>query len=91
MRLSTAALALPFLAATTSAFSTQRSFAVTKGSSVASNKNVVLRDTAADLGLPCEDECALQSFPKMPPSVHPGVVTGEAMLDLLNHAKENGE
>jgi len=45
---------------------------------------------ADDLELPCEDECALQSFPKLPPSVHPGVVTGQAMMDLLNHAKENG-
>mmetsp|Transcript_14177 Transcript_14177/g.21771 ORF Transcript_14177/g.21771 Transcript_14177/m.21771 type:complete len:452 (-) Transcript_14177:144-1499(-) len=90
MKLSAAALALPFLAATTSAFSTQRTFAVSKGSSAVNNKNVVLKDTAADLGLPCEDECALQSFPNLPPSVHPGVVTGEAMIDLLNHAKENG-
>merc|ERR1719223_263856 len=90
MKLSAAAIALPFLAATTSAFSTQRTFAVSKGSSAVNNKNVVLKDTAADLGIPCEDECALQSFPNLPPSVHPGVVTGEAMFDLLNHAKENG-
>ena len=30
------------------------------------------------------------SFPNLPASVHPGVVTGQAMLDLINHAKENG-
>jgi hypothetical protein len=46
---------------------------------------------AEDLGLPCEDECALESFPNLPPSVHPGVLSGQAMMDLLNHAKENGE
>ena len=44
-----------------------------------------------ELDIPCEDECALESFPNMPPSVHPGVVTGQAMVDLLDHAKENGE
>lgn len=46
---------------------------------------------ADELDIPCEDECALDSYPDMPPSVHPGVVTGQAMLDLLDHAKENGE
>ena len=46
---------------------------------------------AEELGTPCEDECALESFPNLPPSVHPGVVTGQAMIDLLDHAKENGE
>jgi len=30
------------------------------------------------------------TFPKMPESVHPGVVSGQALVDLLNHAKENG-
>jgi fructose-bisphosphate aldolase class II len=43
-----------------------------------------------DVGIPCEDECALESFPNLPPSVHPGVLSGQAMMDLLNHAKENG-
>lgn len=46
---------------------------------------------ADELSLPCEDECALKSFPNLPESVHPGVVTGQAMVDLLNHAKENGK
>lgn len=44
-----------------------------------------------ELGTPCEEECALDSFPNLPPSVHPGVVTGQAMIDLLDHAKTNGE
>ena len=29
-------------------------------------------------------------YPNLPSSVHAGVVTGQALLDLLNHAKENG-
>jgi len=45
---------------------------------------------AEDVGIPCEGECALPTFPKMPPSVHPGVVTGQALVDLLDHAKANG-
>jgi fructose-bisphosphate aldolase class II len=44
---------------------------------------------SADIGNPCEEECALDSFPNMPMSVMPGVVTGQALVDLLNHAKEN--
>lgn len=47
--------------------------------------------SSAELGLPCEDECAIVSFPNLPPSVHPGVLSGQAQIDLLNHAKENGE
>ena len=46
---------------------------------------------AEELAIPCEEECALESFPNLPSSVHPGVVTGQAMVDLLNHAKENGK
>jgi hypothetical protein len=45
---------------------------------------------SSDVGIPCEDECALESFPNLPESVHPGVLSGQAMMDLLNHAKENG-
>ena len=45
---------------------------------------------AEEWGIPCEDECGLPSYPKMPASVHPGVVTGQALTDLINHAKENG-
>ena len=44
-----------------------------------------------ELDLPCEDECAIKSFPNLPESVHPGVLSGQAMMDLLDHAKENGE
>ena len=50
-----------------------------------------LKGMAEEVGIPCEDECALSKFPNLPESVHPGVVSGQAMMDLLNHAKENGE
>lgn len=46
--------------------------------------------TSTELGIPCEDECALPSYPNMPASVHPGVVTGQALTDLLQHAQDNG-
>jgi hypothetical protein len=45
---------------------------------------------AGELGLPCEDECALVSYPKLPSSVHPGVLSGRALMDLLNDAREKG-
>ena len=43
-----------------------------------------------ELSIPCDDECAMTSYKNLPASVHPGVVTGQAMMDLLNHARENG-
>jgi fructose-bisphosphate aldolase class II len=46
---------------------------------------------AGELDLPCEDACALESYPTMPPSVHPGVVTGQALVDLLEDAKTRGK
>ena len=58
----------------------------------AQNARTTLREKmSSELGTPCEEECAMDSFPNMPESVHPGVVTGQAQVDLLNHAKENGE
>jgi fructose-bisphosphate aldolase class II len=50
-----------------------------------------LNGMAEDVGIPCEGECALESFPNLPASVHPGVLSGQAMMDLLDHAKKNGE
>lgn len=46
-------------------------------------KVVELGKTSDELGIPCGDECSLPSYPKLPPSVHPGVVTGQALRDLL--------
>jgi len=76
------AVTAAFLASSAYGFSTQGAFGVRKSSS--------LKGVAEELDLPCEDECAITSFPNMPESVHPGVLTGQAQLDLLNHAKENG-
>jgi hypothetical protein len=52
--------------------------------------NIQKGGSSAELGLPCVDECALESFPNLPPSIHPGVLSGQAQIDLLMHAKENG-
>jgi fructose-bisphosphate aldolase class II len=43
-----------------------------------------------ELGVPCEEDCAIEKYPNLPESIHPGVLSGQAMMDLLNHAKENG-
>jgi fructose-bisphosphate aldolase, class II len=43
-----------------------------------------------DVGIPCEEDCAIDKYPNLPESIHPGVLSGKAMMDLLNHAKENG-
>jgi fructose-bisphosphate aldolase class II len=42
-----------------------------------------------ELNIPCEDECALESYPNMPDSVHPGVLSGQSLVDLIEHAREN--
>ena len=60
------------------------------GTSTPLSMNQQKGGASAELGLPCVDECALESFPNLPPSVHPGVLSGQAQIDLLNHAKENG-
>jgi len=45
---------------------------------------------AEDMGIPCEGECAIGEYPKMPASVHPGVLTGQSVVDLLETAKAEG-
>ncbi len=45
---------------------------------------------SSDVGIPCEDECAIEKYPNLPESIHPGVLSGQAMMDLLDHAKEHG-
>ena len=63
----------------------------TTGRLTSLNMNQASGGMSSDVGIPCEEECALESFPNLPPSVHPGVLSGDAMMDLLNHAKENGK
>jgi fructose-bisphosphate aldolase class II len=53
--------------------------------------NTPLKKVSEEFGIPCEDECALESYPNLPESVHPGVLSGQAMMDLLEHAKANGK
>ena len=67
-------------------------FAPTIGVGVDRTTPDILKGSMSDeIGIPCEDECALESFPGLPESVHPGVLSGQAMMDLLQHAKENGK
>ena len=51
---------------------------------------VRMGSTSEEMGIPCVGECAMGSYPKLPESVHPGVVTGKALDDLLNDAKVKG-
>lgn len=73
----------------TNAFvSPTKNVAGTFGVSKAPSKTEVAMGTMADeLGLPCTD---IPAFPKLPASVHPGVLSGQAMMDLLADAKEKG-
>merc|ERR1719387_101824 len=46
--------------------------------------------TSDEMGIPCIGDCALNAYPNLPESVHPGVVTGQALTDLLDDAKAKG-
>jgi len=78
------ALALLFVSCGVNGFVAPNSFVRTNGVSTK------LGGISEELDTPCEDDCAIRSYPNLPESVHPGVVTGQAMIDLLDHAKENG-
>mmetsp|Transcript_16435 Transcript_16435/g.22877 ORF Transcript_16435/g.22877 Transcript_16435/m.22877 type:complete len:436 (+) Transcript_16435:673-1980(+) len=54
------------------------------------NARLSMNKIADELDIPCGNDCELTSYPNMPSSVHPGVNTGQSMMDLLDHAKENG-
>jgi fructose-bisphosphate aldolase class II len=43
-----------------------------------------------EFGIPCGDDCATAKYPNMPESVHPGVLSGKSMIDLLDDAKKKG-
>jgi fructose-bisphosphate aldolase class II len=45
---------------------------------------------ATSLKMSTEAETETKAFAKLPASIKPGVVTGKALVDLLNHAKETG-
>lgn len=85
---------LLLLASTTEAFlrpATIRASATPLFQSTEAAQAAKAGGVSGELGTPCEDECAMMSYPNLPPSVHPGVLSGQAMMDLLNHAKENGK
>ena len=71
------------------AASTAEAFAPTTSSRVSSI--TAKGGMSDDIGIPCEEECAIEKYPNLPESVHPGVLSGQAMMDLLDHAKENGK
>lgn len=82
----------PNTSRTTNAFLTPSMLGVSSSATATIQSNdaaaAALKGTMADeLGLPCG---TAQSFPNLPSSIHPGVVSGQAMMDLLNHAKDNG-
>jgi len=75
-----------FVAPSQGVTSSNGKFGITKP--VATTKGQLEMGTMADeLDMPCTD---VRSFPNLPPSVHPGVVSGQAMMDLLADAKEKG-
>merc|ERR1719453_2912937 len=54
------------------------------------SQTITMGTTSDEMGIPCVGECDLPKYPNMPSSVHPGVVTGQALVDLLDDAKEKG-
>lgn len=66
--------------------------AFTRSSDVAAKAAATsaLKSMSDELDIPCDDDCALDNYPSLPESVHPGVLSGQAMVDLLDHAKANG-
>jgi fructose-bisphosphate aldolase, class II len=66
-------------------------FVATSPLHATSSTSLLKGQASTELGLPCEDDCAIAKYPNLPASVHPGVLSGQAQLDLLRHAKENGE
>lgn len=90
MKLSLAIAAVFVARSTANAFITPATNMPVAFQSRESTAQDMSKGIADELGTPCEDECAMDHYPNLPKSVHPGVVTGQAMIDLLNHAKENG-
>ncbi len=60
------------------------------GPSPSSSSTALRGGMSGDVGIPCEAECAIEKYPNLPESIHPGVLSGQAMMDLLRHAKDNG-
>merc|ERR1719276_242474 len=56
---------------------------------VESTLNMAPLSVSEEFGVP-KSPSVPSIYPKMPDSIHPGVVTGKALVDLLDHAKEHG-
>jgi hypothetical protein len=70
---------------------TQTPVAFTRSSDVSIRAaSGALKGMSDELDIPCDDECAVGGYADLPPSVKPGVLSGQAMVDLLQHAKANG-
>jgi len=70
---------------------TQAPVAFTRNSDVSVKAASALKMSMSDeLDIPCEDECAVGGYADLPASVKPGVLSGQAQVDLLEHAKANG-
>lgn len=69
------------------AFAPTVSFAHKSSSSVSSSS---LRSVSEEFGIPCVEDCAIEKYPNLPESVHPGVLSGQALMDLLADAKAKG-
>lgn len=57
---------------------------------VSKDKSSLKGSFTDEFGVPCDDDCATNSYKDLPDSVRPGVLTGQAAVDLFDHAKENG-
>jgi len=68
-------------------FKIHKSFSTSASSSSSTSS---LFNVASDLNIPCGEECALDQFPSMPPSIHPGVLSGDGLMDLMADAKARG-
>ena len=85
-----AALAISSVKAFVSSYTTfkiHKSFSTSASSSSSTSS---LFNVASDLNIPCGEECALDQFPSMPPSIHPGVLSGDGLMDLMADAKARG-
>lgn len=90
MKLAILSLCLPALASSFSVpFSRAGAFR-TPATKLQAELEVKTVKFADELGIPCEEECSIDAYPNMPASVHPGVLSGDALMDLLADAKAKG-
>lgn len=52
------------------------------------HQSIVINSVLEELSIPYKEESDLKFYPNIPPSVHPSVITGNALFDLQQNAKE---